>query len=315
MGKNFRALILPILLGSLILSPLPIHTQADAVVADAADAWWDDAWPYRIPVAVGGSGVAQVSIDFTAAFAALGLNGALLDVRSLRVVPYSGATPGAPIPHAETYTTMLDDADSPQIGWAGSGVYWTVNDGSAQADAIRYSQGTGSLKATVENWPNGYGYPGVELRIASGDPLTDWRPYEAFVYDVWPEVNASALDQAPDLYYFKLYNTTGCASSNITQGGPPLALERWNYASVPLKPFHTCTTPSLSNITRMEFHTRDNATVNGNSGLWDDGDELMLWFDNLRLMDQDGGGAVKWQTDGSTSKYYIYFDTLPSVLI
>jgi hypothetical protein len=130
------------------------------------------------------------------------------------------------------------------------------------------------------------------------------------VYDVWPEVNASALDQAPDLYFFKLYNTNGCDSNSITQGGPALALDQWNAASVSLKPFHTCTTPNFDNITRMEFHTRDNETVDGNSGLWDDGDRLTLWFDNVRLVDQDGGGTIKWVADGSTSKYYVYFDTL-----
>jgi hypothetical protein len=276
--------------------------------ADAADAWWNQAWPYRIPVTVSGSGVAQVSINFTTAFATLGLNDALLDVRSIQVVPYTGTTPGTPVAYQESYSVMLDNADSPQIGWSGSGVYWTVNDGNAVADSSRFSQGTGSLKAVVNNLPDGYGYPGVELRIASG--LTDWRNYEAFIYDVWPAVNASAVDQAPDLYSFKLYNTTGCTSSSITQGGPPLALDQWNYATVSLKPFHTCTTPSFSSISRMEFHTRDNDTVNGNSGLWDDGDQLTLWFDNVRLVDQDGGGVIKWNADGSTAKYYIYFDTL-----
>mgnify|MGYP000870771287 CR=1 FL=1 len=288
----------------LTLSPTP---QAQA---DGADLWWDDAWPYRIPVTVSGSGVAQVSVNFTTAFSTLGLNGALLDVRSLRVVPYSGHTPGTPVPYAESYSTMLDDADAPQIGGASSGTYWTVNNGSAAGDTSRFSQGTGSLKAIVENRVGGYGYPGVEFHIASGEALTDWRPYETFIYDVWPEVNTSALDQAPDLYSFKLYNTNGCGSSDITQGGPALALNRWNYASVSLKPFHTCTTPSFSAITRMEFHTRDNDTVNGNSGLWDDGDLLTLWFDNVRLVDQDGGGTVKWTADGSTTRYYLYFDTL-----
>lgn len=286
--------------------------------ADAADGWWDDAWPYRIPVTVSGSGVAQVSINFTNEFATLGLNGGLLDVRSIRVVAYNGTSPGTPVPYAESYSVMLDDADAPQIGWHGSGVYWTVNDGSSDpdpnddliADNSRFSQGSGSLKAKVDNFAGGYGYPGVELHIASG--LTDWRAYESFIYDVWPQVNASALDQAPDLYWFKLYNTSGCSTSSITQGGPPLALDGWNYASVSLKPFHTCTTPSFSNISRMEFHTRDNVDgdVSGPTGLWDDGDQLTLWFDNLRLVDQDGSGVIKWQADGSATKYYIYFDTL-----
>ena len=277
-------------------------------MADSSDQWWDDAWPYRIPVTVPSPGVVSVSIDFTTAFAALGLNAALLDVRSIRVVPYSGNSPGNPVAYEETLTTMLEDADNPQIGWHSSGVYWTVNNGEAAADSSRFSQGTGSLKAVVENWEGGYGYPGVELRLAGfPHPLSDWTDYELFIYDIWPEVNQSAKDQAPDLYYFKLYNTNGCDSSNITQGGPPLALNQWNRASVPLKPFHTCTTPDFDSITRLEFHTRDNETVNGNSGLWDDGDELTLWFDNIRLVDQDGGGVVKWSA-ASAGDYYVYFD-------
>ena len=278
--------------------------------ADPADEWWDDGWPYRIEVPTSGSGTAEASIDFSAAFAALGVPGAVLDVRSIRVVPYNGTTAGSPLAHQESYTVVLDDADNPQIGWSGNGVYWTVNDGSAQADSGRFSEGTGSLQAQIDNLPGGYGYPGLELHIASGDPLADWRPYEAFLYDVWPEVNASALDQAPDVYFFKLYNTTGCSSGNITQGGPPMALDRWNRVSVSLSPFHDCTSGSFSDITRMEFHTRDNETVNGNSGLWDDGDTLTLWMDNVRLMDQNGGGTVRWQADPTASTTYVYFDRL-----
>ncbi len=292
--------------GILTTTSIPPAIPAQAA---AADAWWDEGWPYRIPVTVNGSGIVQTTIDFTTAFNTLGLNGGLLDLRSLRVVPYSGNTPGAPVAYQESYSTLLDNADNPQIGWHGSGVYWTVNDGNAQADHTRYSQGAGSLKAVVNNLAGGYGYPGVELHIAASNTLTDWRDYETFIYDVWPEVNASARDQAPDLYWFKLYNTNCPGSDNITQGGPPLALDQWNYASVSLNPLHTCTAPDLGYITRMEFHTRDNSTVSGNSGLWDDGDQLTLWFDNLRLVDQNNG-TIKWDADGSTTKYYVYFDVL-----
>ena len=212
--------------------------------------------------------------------------------------------------HSEAYSRLLDSADSPQIGFASTGVYWTVNDGSAEADVTRYSEGVGSLKATVVNNPAGYGYPGVEMRIAGGDPLTDWSSYEVLVYDVWPEVNESARDQAPDLYWFKLYNAV--SGGPVTQGGPPLVLDRWNRASVSLNPLHKYWSADgldLSNITRAEFHTRDNETVSGNSGLWDDGDILTLWLDNIRLVDQDSG-ALNWMADGSSSRYYVYFDTL-----
>jgi hypothetical protein len=275
----------------------------------AAGDWWDEAWPYRVPITVSGEGVVQASVDFGAQFDALGLNQALLDLRAIRVLPDGGATP---LPYAEGYSVMLEDADAPQVGWSDSGVYWTVNDGEAEADATRFSQGSGSLKATVENLPGGYGYPGVELHVASGDPLTDWSTYETFIYDVWPQVNASALDQAPDLYWFKLYNA--CDGAPITQGGPPLALDQWNYASVSLNPLDACWPADgldLSDITRMEFHTRDNVDgdVSGPNGFWDDGDVLTLWFDNLRLVDQDSG-SIRWQTQPGVSQYYIYFDVL-----
>lgn len=291
---------LPLVLASLF-SLRPVFAQ---------DEWWDEGWPYRLRTEVAGQGIVQAQIDFGAALVGLGLNYPLLDLRSIRVVPYADGKPGSPLPYAETYSTMLDDADSPQIGWHSSGVYWTVNDGSAEADATRFSQGTGSLKARVENVAGGYGYPGVELHIANGNPLADWSAYEVLVYDVWPEVNASALDQAPDLYSYKLYNA--CGGSALTQGGPPLALDRWNRASVSLMPLASCWPIDgldLSNITRMEFHTRDNETVSGNSGFYDDGDVLTLWFDNLRLVDQDNG-AIRWQTVAGTDSYYIYFDTL-----
>jgi hypothetical protein len=304
------ALTLTLVAALVGLEPRP--PAARAGLQDAADLWWDRAWPYRLPITASGTGVAQGAVDFTAVLNSLGLNHALLDLRSLRVVPYTDHAPGDPIPHAETYSTMLEDTDNPQIGWHASGVYWTVNDGSAEPDGTRYSQGTGSLKATVENWPSpvGYGYPGVELHIAVGEPATDWSPYESFLYDVWPQVNASALDQAPDLYWFKLYNA--CAGGPVTQGGPPLALDRWNGAAVSLNPLDNCWPADgldLSDITRIEFHTRDNDTVNGRSGLWDDGDALTLWFDNLRLVDQDSG-AVRWATVPGVTRYYLYFDML-----
>ncbi len=307
--KGRRRLLALCLLAAMLGRGSP-YVESRAELADVYDAWWDEAWPYRLRAEVSGEGIVEADVDFGAALGALGLNHALLDVRSLRVVPYSDGTPGTPIPYAETYSRMLEDADDPQIGWSPSGVYWTVNDGSAVADSTRFSQGSGSVKATVENWPGGYGYPGVELRFTSGEPGTDWSLYEVFLYDVWPEVNASALDQAPDLYWFKLYNA--CGGSAVTQGGPPLALDRWNPVSVSLNPLDSCW-PSdgldLSAITRMEFHTRDNATVSGNGGLWDDGDVLRLWFDNLRLVDQEAG-TIRWQTVPDASEYYVYFDVL-----
>ena len=268
--------------------------------ADAADDWWDESWPYRVQVDVSGQGVAAANINFTNELNALGLNHALLDLRSIRIVPYTGSTPGNPLPYAESYSTILHDGETANG--------WSINDdGNAVVDNGRFTQGTASVKTTIINTPGGYGYPGTELRP---DTINNWQPYESLIYDIWPQVNDSARDQAPDLFSFKLYNA--CGGGAVTQGGPPMALDQWNYASVSLHPLDTCWPADgldLGSITRMEFHTRDNETVNGNSGLWDDGDILTLWFDNMRLVDQDNG-AVRWQTTSGATRYYIYFDVL-----
>ena len=303
-GNTLRTGLSLILAALLLFVPSALtRTQADVSrPADAGDVWWNAGWPYRVRVDVSGSGVAQIAINFTTQFNSLGLNHALLDLRSVRVVPYDGNTPGSPLPYAESYSAMLHDGETT------SG--WSINDaGGVRLDASRRTQGTASVRTTVTNTLGGYGYPGVELHPST---INNWSAYETFIYDVWPEVNASALDQAPDLYWFKLYNA--CGGSAVTQGSPPLALDRWNYVSVSLNPLDNCWPAdglNLSNITRMEFHTRDNrdGDTDGPNGWWDDGDVLALWFDNMRLVNQDSG-AIRWQTLPGVSRYYVYFDTL-----
>ncbi len=289
-----------------IISGQQISAAAKPISPAASD-WWDAGWPYRIRVTASGSGIVQASINFTNVFASLGLNHALLDLRSIRVVASplpelgEGAGGEGSLPYAETYSTLLPDAET--LG------RWGINDdGYVRLDPTRFTQGAASLHAVITNTVGGYGYPGAEYHPAA---LTNWSAYEILLYDIWPEVNASALDQAPDLYWFKLYNA--CGGSSVTQGGPPLALDRWNYVSVSLNPLDSCWPPQLDldTITRVEFHTRDNldGDASGPNGWYDDGDVLSLWFDNLRLVDQDSG-AIRWQTVAGVTEYDIYFDVL-----
>ncbi|MBI2569361.1 MAG: DUF4091 domain-containing protein [Candidatus Schekmanbacteria bacterium] len=253
----------------------------------------------------------SASIDFGAALERVGRAQSLLDLRSLRVVPYRGeAVLSGPLAFAETYSTVLEDGELPRIGDAGGPINWTVNDGEAAADATRAAAGNSSLRVFIENVAGGYGYPGVELHIDEADSRADWSRYESLIYDVWPEVNESARDQAPDLYWLKVYGA--CAGSSVTQGGPPLALDQWNPASVSLRPLDRCWPDDgldLSSVTRVELHTRDNDTVDGNGGLWDDGDTLTLWLDEVRLVDQNEG-TMRWKSLAGADCYYVYFDVL-----
>ncbi len=135
----------------------------------------------------------------------------------------------------------------------------------------------------------------------------DWSAYETLLYDVWPEVNSSAVDQTPDLYSFEL---VGIGSCPITEfNGPPLAIDTWNSVSVSLKPFGNCETPDLASLTSLRWFVKV-ATEAEDHGYFEPGDELDLWLDNFRLVDQDGSGEIRWQAQAGVDKYYIYFDTL-----
>lgn len=278
--------------------------------AASSDQWWDEAWPYRVELNAANNGVIGATINFSTLLNQLGLNHGLLDIRSLRLIAYQNGIVLFSIPYQETYKTVLEDGDSPQLSWSSSELYWSINDGYLEADTTRFFEGTGSIKAVISNSVGGYEYPGVEFHIPTSLALKNWSAYETLVYDVWPEVNNSALDQAPDLYWLKVYNA--CNGDSVTQGGPQLALNMWNHAIVSLNPLDSCWTSdglNLSSITRVEMHTRENSTVDGNSGLWDDGDVLTLWLDNLRLVDQDSG-MIRWQSVPTATRYYLYFDTL-----
>ncbi|MEA3327488.1 MAG: DUF4091 domain-containing protein [Chloroflexota bacterium] len=289
----FRLSISMILLCS-VFTPL----KAPSVLADSTDAWWNTDWPYRVPVTVEGSRVNSVNLDFTQLFDNLGLQDALLDLRSIRVVPYLA---GIPIPYEETYSTLFLDADSLNS----PDPYWSVEESTELAlDEIRFSQGTASIHShTVidegSNAETGFTYAFAES--------VDWSDYETLLYDVWPEVNASAVDQSSDLYQFEL---GGLFCKGITEiNGPAIAIDDWNSVSVSLKPYGNCEEQNLTNLTSLRWFVKVNRPTDI-PGYFDPGDELDLWLDNFRLVDQNGSGEIRWNAQEDIDKYYIYFDTL-----
>lgn len=334
---------------TLLALVLVITGTAGILPAPAAGStmrWWHSGWSYRIAAGVDTAALpagvreatAAVPIDFTAAFAALGLNGALLDPRSLRVIEVDAA--GAPmheVPHTETYSTLLDDMDAVVIpgdwnNWTVGplGTYWTPQTVSAHPNESQVTlntnpayitQGTGSAKLHILNMPGGYDYPGTAFNVKHGGGLNgpdgwyNWTGREVLTYDFYPIVNTSAVDQAPDLLSFKLYGAFG----SETQSGPGTRLAAWNYGWISLNPLNDRLAPDLSNTTRIDWFTLDNnrsGASNAKSGNFEDGDELTVYFDNLRLVDQQSG-QVQWTVGDigllgrpSVRRYDIYFDTL-----
>ena len=124
--------------------------------ATAQDTWWDDSWPYRIPVSASGAGIVEATVDFGPVLNELGLNQGLLDLRSIRVVSCINQGCSDPILYKETYSIQFEDADEPKIGFQSDGFFWFANDGVAIADTSRLTQGN-SHKCGRRLWLSGCG--------------------------------------------------------------------------------------------------------------------------------------------------------------
>ncbi|KUK46089.1 MAG: Uncharacterized protein XD73_1037 [Anaerolinea thermophila] len=282
-----------------------IATNSQETHATTDDAWWNNNWPYRISIEVSQDGPVAANLNFSELFDNLGLNQALLDLRSIRVIPYKDGKPGSPVPFQETYSTLIIDADS--LGDDTSG-HWIPEESISdiRIDSERFTQGIGSLYLHARILDSSLSENGFSFQFNSSS-LGDWSKYETLLYDVCSEVNNEAIDQTPDLYSFELYGLTNCPIYEIK--GPGLAINRWNGVSVSLKPYGSCLSPNLSDIEAMKFQLKVNMPWD-NGGYFDPGDEVDFWMDNFRLVDQDGDGQIIWNAMDEFDKYYIYFDTL-----
>lgn len=297
---RFSTFTILILLLAISIAPPGVH-------ADGIDAWWVEDWPYRIQLTVSGPGAASVNPDFSALFSQLGLPGALLDLDSIRIVPYSEGKPGEPVPYEETLSTLIMDGETLNLDSSGSIPYWTLGDQASLAlDSERYSQGAGSVKAELIRQANLSSEPDFAYNFKDME-IADWSAYETLTYDVWPEVNETAIDQTTDLYQLDFLGMQNCALTRIN--GPSLAMDQWNRAATSLIPLGNCTFPDASDLRGIRFFllTRQPGVQPGG---FDVGDRLTLWLDNLRLVDQNGCGEIRWTAEEGVDTYYLYFDTL-----
>lgn len=297
--RGFIAFI--VLMTTFSSAKVPI-TQAQSQIN-----WWNEAWPYRVAVQVSESGPAAAHLDFTQLFEDLGLVDAILDLSSVRVIPVISGESGEPIPYQESYSTLLIDGESLNTDPSTDSPYWnTFVDIDLSLDDSKFTQGSHAVQSTldlsyVDNFQISFSYN------FNGSPVSDWSQYEVLTYDLWPEVNHSALDQAPDLFRFDLLGIRECITSDIN--GPAMALDQWNKASVSLTPYGECVAPDLSALTGfkfsflMDFYEPEHY-------YYEAGDQVTLWLDNFRLVDQNGDGEIRWIAEPGVNTYDIYFDTL-----
>jgi len=275
------------------------------VKAQTADQWWNDHWPYRILVSVNTSGAVGVSLNFTDLFEELGVPGGLLDIRSLRVIAYNGGMAGQSIPYEETYSTLLIDGETLNLDSGGSEPYWDGGDQTTLTlDGDRFVSGSSSVRALIEDKMNLNSQPGFSYFLNNEN---DWSAYETLVYSIWPEVNDTAIDQTPDLFHIELLGVGGCSDKVVN--GPALTMDAWNQATTSLVPFGKCVVPDLTSINGLKIFIKTN-WLGTMPGYFEDGDKVTLWLDDVRLVDQDGPGEIRWVADENVDLYYIYFDTI-----
>ncbi len=282
-------------------------SEAFTASAESTDAWWHDDWPYRVQVSTTDSGPLSVNLNFTQLFSELGLQEALLDPDSLRVVPYQGGFPSAPVPFEETYSSLFLDADSLNQDESSPDPYWKAElSWTLSLDNQQYTQGTGSIHAHVQITNISQINTGITYHF-NNPAGVDWSDYELLIYDAKPQVNDSAINQTPDLYFFELGGLHSCPDKVIN--GPALVPNTWNRGLVSLKPYGNCQVPDTSSLEYLRFFVRVNQPYH-HHGYFDLDDELDLWMDNFRLFDQDGPGTIRWESNPAVESYYIYFDTI-----
>ena len=282
-----------------------VATGSQETHASTDDAWWDNDWPYRVVLHLDEAGAGKDTLNFSQLFIDFGLkNDALLDLWSLRVVPYINGIPGEPIPFEETFSQLIVDADELIVGTPPDHMDWRILEESTILDINNTlkTQGEGSLHAHIEISEDSQHKIGFYFDFKDSG-LDDWSNNEILIYDVYPSVSEEVITTKPELFSFELAGLQNCPIKYIN--GPVMDMDSWNFVSVSLKPFGVCPSPDLSCIDSMKFFLeRENFN-------YDEIDiSLDFWLDNFRLFDQDADGQIIWNAEENVDMYYLYFDLL-----
>ncbi len=272
--------------------------------ATTGDEWWDSGWSYRIALQVSETGTVSITLNFSELFDQLGIADSLLDLRSLRVIPYIDGIPGDPVPFDETFSQLVIDADEIIIDFPPDYMFWNILEESTtiSIDNGLKTQGDGSLHAQTEISDTTQTITGFYYDF-NDSSLGDWSDFEVLLYDIYPDVNEITNNDSIKLYSFKLEGLMNCPITYIE--GPELAADSWNGINLPLQPFGLCNTPDYSSIDQMKF-----IFEKGGNPYLEIGDILDIWVDNFRMFDQDADGQIIWIVEESVDNYYLYFNLL-----
>jgi hypothetical protein len=166
------------------------------------------------------------------------------------VIAYRDGAPLENMPYQETYSAQLLDAQTLVTDDNLGEPYWFGEEDTTLSLNSATPEDPPILHASIEidtfsSIKTGFRY------VFNLDPGVDWTDYESLVYEVYPRVNSSAVDQTPDLYQFELGGVLACSFTEI--GGPALAMNQWNAVSVSLMPYGNCPSPNLAELDYLRF--------------------------------------------------------------
>ena len=268
------------------------------------DLWWDRNWRYRIPLQISEPGNVENTLNFSQILNDLGMEDALVDLRSLRVIPYIDGLPGEPVPFEETFSQIITDADELVIGIPPDTMYWQILEESTTLgiDLAQKTQGSGSLRAHIELSETSNIQTGFYFDF-SDSTSGNWSDFEVLLYDIYPDVAEMPPDDLGALFSFKLEGLNNCPMKSIDS--PELITNNWNEISLPLQPFGMCENPDYASIDMMKF-----IFTRGSSQYLELGDSLDIWVDYFRMFDQDADGQIIWTSEDTFDLYYLYFNLL-----
>ena len=288
----------------LLLPLLLIMNGSQETHAITKDEWWDHHWSYRLPLEFSESGTVSNTLNFAQIINDRGLFNAIIDVRSLQVVPYIDGMPGEPVPFEETFSQLIIDADSLTVDSPPDDMYWKILEESTAIgiDNGLKTQGIGSLHAHIEISVESNTQTGFYFDF-NNSSSSDWSNYDVFLYDIYPDVREVDPIDIEALYSFRLDGLMNCPIPYIN--GPQLTSATWNGINLLLQSFGACQSPDYSGIDKIKFIFEKD----GNNYL-EIGDILDLWVDNFRLFDQDSDGQIIWNAEENIDGYYLYFNLL-----
>lgn len=270
--------------------------------AIANDDWWDQHWSYRLPLQFSEPGSVSNTLNFAQILDDRGLFNAIIDIRSLQVVPYIDGLPGEPVAFEETFSQLITDADS--LTTPRDEMYWNILEESTilSIDNGLKIQGEGSVHAHVEISGDTNNQTGFYFDFKDS-PSGNWSNYEVFLYDIYPDVHEVDPIDIEALYSFRLDGLMNCPIIYIN--GPQVSTTSWNGIDLLLQSYGECQSPDYSSIDKIKFIFEKM----GNSYM-EIGDILDLWVDNFRLFDQDANGQIIWNAEENIDSYYLYFNLL-----